>query len=275
MRELTLATFYSDRFPGLFCGFSRYWYLKHFLDFLIHYISPWADIFFWLRSGDKRQYGFLVTSRCLLSITFKFIYVNYFNRLRFLAKLSTKLQKMHSSRQFKDHNSGREHGNQTNKPHFPPLLFPLHLFVKLTSEFENSSIVNESIETNSIFLKKRSGWEKAQNNQLPPPPTPPPPSYKILCTKNSCLCCLIFACFYFVNEFLLVLCFCVTKIFLKKIWVCLDSLIYYTTENSQNSFLCGPFWSVKYFIFGQKLPIQTAHHTFLESSNLKIYILIL
>ena len=37
-------------------------------------------------------------------------------------------------------------------------------------------------------------------------------------------------------------------------------------ENSQNS--CGhpldPFWSVKYLNFGQKLPIRTAHHTFLE-----------
>ena len=106
----------------------------------------------------------------------------------------------------------------------------------------------------------------------PPPPPPPPllPSYKILRTKNSCLCCLIFACFYFVNEFLLVLCFCVTKIFLKKICVCLDSLIYYTTENSQNLFLYGPFWSVKYFIFGQKLPIQTAHHTFLESRQREV-----
>ena len=27
----------------------------------------------------------------------------------------------------------------------------------------------------------------------------------------------------------------------------------------------GPFWSVKYFNFEQKLPIRTAHHTFLES----------
>ena len=39
------------------------------------------------------------------------IYVNCFNRLRFLAEVSTKLQKMHFFRQFKDHNSGREHGN--------------------------------------------------------------------------------------------------------------------------------------------------------------------
>ena len=42
-------------------------------------------------------------------------------------------------------------------------------------------------------------------------------------------------------------------------------------ENSQNSFSCGspfgPFWSVKYLNFGQKLPIWTAHHTFLESRH--------
>ena len=42
-------------------------------------------------------------------------------------------------------------------------------------------------------------------------------------------------------------------------------------ENSQNSVLCdppfGPFWSVKYLNFGQKLPIRTAHHTFLKSRH--------
>ena len=31
--------------------------------------------------------------------------------------------------------------------------------------------------------------------------------------------------------------------------------------------LFGPFWSVKYLNFGQKLPIRTAHHTFLESRH--------
>ena len=40
-------------------------------------------------------------------------------------------------------------------------------------------------------------------------------------------------------------------------------------ENSQNS--CGspfrPFWSVKYLNFGQKLPIQSTHHIFLESRH--------
>ena len=41
--------------------------------------------------------------------------------------------------------------------------------------------------------------------------------------------------------------------------------------NSQNSFTFGPpfgpFWSVKYFNFGQKSPIQSTHHTFLESRH--------
>ena len=51
-------------------------------------------------------------------------------------------------------------------------------------------------------------------------------------------------------------------------------------QNGQNSFSCGPpfglFWSVKYFNFGQKLPIRTAHHTFLEIRHpglLKIHII--
>ena len=39
-------------------------------------------------------------------------------------------------------------------------------------------------------------------------------------------------------------------------------------EKSQNLFWChlpfGPFWSVKYLNFGQKLLVWTIHHTFLE-----------
>ena len=31
--------------------------------------------------------------------------------------------------------------------------------------------------------------------------------------------------------------------------------------------LFGPFWSVKYLNFGQKLPIRKAHQTFLESRH--------
>ena len=32
----------------------------------------------------------------------------------------------------------------------------------------------------------------------------------------------------------------------------------------------GPFWSVKYVNFGQKLPIQPTYHTFLESRHLEV-----
>ena len=50
--------------------------------------------------------------------------------------------------------------------------------------------------------------------------------------------------------------------------------IYFCFENSQNSFSCallfGPFWSVKCLNFEQKLPIRTAHHTFVESRHTEV-----
>ena len=57
--------------------------------------------------------------------TLRYIYVNYFNRLRFLAEVSTRLQKMHFFGQFKDHNSGRNNGNCTNDPIFSSTFSPL------------------------------------------------------------------------------------------------------------------------------------------------------
>ena len=42
---------------------------------------------------------------------FRCIYVNCFNRLKFLTEVSTKLPKNALFGQFKDHNSGSEHGN--------------------------------------------------------------------------------------------------------------------------------------------------------------------
>ena len=39
------------------------------------------------------------------------IYVNYFSKLRFLAEVSTRLQKIHFFGQFKDHSSGRKRGH--------------------------------------------------------------------------------------------------------------------------------------------------------------------
>ena len=41
---------------------------------------------------------------------FRYIFANYFNRLGFIAEVSTKLQKMHFFVQLKDHNSRRKHG---------------------------------------------------------------------------------------------------------------------------------------------------------------------
>ena len=45
-------------------------------------------------------------------------------------------------------------------------------------------------------------------------------------------------------------------------------------ENSPNSFSrgrpFGPFWSIKYLNFGQKLPIRTTHHTFSESKHAEV-----
>ena len=45
-------------------------------------------------------------------------------------------------------------------------------------------------------------------------------------------------------------------------------------ENIQCLFSCdppfGPFWSVKHHNIGQKLPIRTAHYTFLESRHREV-----
>ena len=48
---------------------------------------------------------------CKIALIDACMYVNCFNRLRFLADVSTKLQKMHFFGQLNDPNSGREHGN--------------------------------------------------------------------------------------------------------------------------------------------------------------------
>ena len=45
-------------------------------------------------------------------------------------------------------------------------------------------------------------------------------------------------------------------------------------QSSQKSFSCvplfGPFWSVEYLSFRQKLLIQAAYHTFLERRHLEV-----
>ena len=76
----------------------------------------WFSIFFdiliakslsrgqWLRTIQTISFSVSVMR------TFRRIYVNSFTRLRFLAEVSTILQKMHFFGQFKDHNQGRNHG---------------------------------------------------------------------------------------------------------------------------------------------------------------------
>ena len=43
--------------------------------------------------------------------TFRWRYVNCFNRLRFLAEVSTKLQEINFFEQLSGYNSGRKHGS--------------------------------------------------------------------------------------------------------------------------------------------------------------------
>ena len=61
------------------------------------------------------------------------------------------------------------------------------------------------------------------------------------------------------------------KNFVKFLLFLLFVTFIFVFETSQNSFSCGPpfgpFWPVKYLNFGQKLPIQTTHHTYLESRH--------
>ena len=57
--------------------------------------------------------------------TFRFIDVNCFNRLRFLAGVSTKSQKMHFFGKLKDQNSGRKHGSKANDHIFPSVFSAL------------------------------------------------------------------------------------------------------------------------------------------------------
>ena len=69
--------------------------------------------------------------------TFRCIYVNYFNRLRVLTKISTKLQKC----TFLDNlRTITQEANMETRQiiHFLHLIFPLCLFVTLVFVFENS-----------------------------------------------------------------------------------------------------------------------------------------
>ena len=88
---------------------------------------------------------------------FRCIYVNCFNILRFLAEVSTKLQKMHEGKEKEGKRTITLEGNMENRQMTPffYLLFSLKLFVTFISEFENTensfSCVSHSINPHWII----------------------------------------------------------------------------------------------------------------------------
>ena len=68
--------------------------------------------------------------------SFRWKWINCFNRFRFLAEVSTNLKTMHYFWQFKDHNSGKKR-KLDKQPHFFHLLFELWLFVIFIFVFQN------------------------------------------------------------------------------------------------------------------------------------------
>ena len=87
-----------------------------------------------MRDGSDPYKPFHFLKQCTENFHMK--YVNCFKRLRFLAEVSTKLYKIHFSRQIIGHNSERKLKNQTNDLIFSSTFSTL--FVILIFVFENS-----------------------------------------------------------------------------------------------------------------------------------------
>ena len=91
-------------------GNTRVWSWRILLSFC------WISIFFdilvanvlWLVTQTTLSHNIFWKS---VVRTFRCIYLNCFNRLRFLVEVSTKLQKIHFFGQFKNHNVRKKHGN--------------------------------------------------------------------------------------------------------------------------------------------------------------------
>ena len=101
--------------------------------------------------------------------TFKSIYINCFNRLRFLAEVSTKLQKMHFFGQFKDYNSGRKHGNKTND-HIFSFIFSALLFQNQSPIFYcplfSENYLNTQARINKIVNKHTSDYHPSPSQSI-------------------------------------------------------------------------------------------------------------
>ena len=95
---------------------------------------------------------------------FRCIDENCFNRLRFLAKVSTKSQKMHFFRQFRTIIQEKNMKTRQMTPFFH-LLFLLQLFVTFISEFESTQNVFSCGPLFGPFLpvKYFNFWPKAPN----------------------------------------------------------------------------------------------------------------
>ena len=84
-------------------------------------------------SWHNEQYHFW---KCVTR-PFRWIYVNCFDRLNFLADISIKLQKMHLFRQFQGHKSEGNMETKQMTPFFSSTFFALTVF-NFISEFENT-----------------------------------------------------------------------------------------------------------------------------------------
>ena len=118
-------------------SFSQFMKEIEHCDFLIAYAALWNFSQF-TKKFENWDFWSPLTLIC--------IYVNCFNRVRFLTEVSTKLQKMHFFREFKDHNSEREHGNEASDSIFFIYFFQSNCII---SEFENTE--NSFIECGSFI----------------------------------------------------------------------------------------------------------------------------
>ena len=117
MRQHTHGIVY---YAMVYCfGDIRVWSKRNLLNFCWFSIFPnilIANISWTVAESPKNHTIFWKS----VMRTFRCIYENCFQRLRFLAEVSTKLHEMHPFRIFKDHNSVRKHGSSTNDPIFSP-----------------------------------------------------------------------------------------------------------------------------------------------------------
>ena len=89
---------------------SQYFFWYFILSYLVNcYSNPCKNTIFWKS----------------MMRSFRWIEINCFNKFRFLAEVSTNLQKKHYFGQFEDHNSRTKKENQTDDPIFSFIFWAL------------------------------------------------------------------------------------------------------------------------------------------------------